>query len=231
MSSPLLLIHSPVLHPGVWEPVAAELQPDYEVLAPSLIAALDGPGPYWRRQAELAAAAARCLERPAILVGHSGSGPLLALIGQELAGPVGAYVFVDAGLPSGGSWFSDAPATLADHLRELIHEGWLPPWSDWWEDSDLVAELPDERQREDLRANLRPIPLAMFEEDQPVVPEWPDAPCGYLRLSTGYDQEAAQAAAFGWPVEVMESTHLGILTEPAAVAERIRALLSKLELD
>jgi hypothetical protein len=225
-----MLIHSPVLHPGVWDLVAAELRPDHEVLLPSLTMALAGPSPYWRQQAALAAETALGADGPSILVGHSGSGPLLALIGRQLTQPVTGYLFVDAGLPTGGSWFAHAPAELVDHLRALARDEWLPRWTDWWEASDLAAELPDERQREDLAASLAPLPLAMFEETLPAVEGWPDAPCGYLRLSSGYDQEAAEAASLGWPVEVMQSTHLGILTEPTAVTDRIRALLSKLEL-
>ena len=200
------------------------------MLLPSLTAALAGPGPYWRQQAALAAETAVGTNRSSILVGHSGGGPLLALIGRQLAHPVAGYLFVDAGLPTGGSWFAHAPAELADHLRAMVRDDWLPPWIEWWEASDLAAELPDERQREDLAANLPPPPLAMFEEALPAIEGWPHAPCGYLRLSGDYDQEAGEAASLGWPVEVMQSTHLGILTEPTAVADRIRALLSKLEL-
>ena len=125
---------------------------------------------------------------------------------------------------------ANAPAKLADHLRASARDGWLPKWSEWWSDSDLATELPDETQRAELAASLSPLPLAMFEEPLPEVEGWPDAPCGYLRLSSGYDQEAARATALGWPVEIMQSTHLGIITEPTAVSTRIRALLSKLDL-
>ena len=69
MPSALVLVHSPVLHPGVWDPVATELRPDHDVLVPSLTAALDGPAPYWRQQAALAAQAARDTARPPLLVG------------------------------------------------------------------------------------------------------------------------------------------------------------------
>lgn len=229
MIPPLVLIHSPLLFAGVWEPVAAQLRPERGVLVPSLAAALEGPGPYWQSQAALIAAQAAELKGPLVLVGHSGAGPLLALFGRVLTNPIAAYVFVDGGLPAGGSWLSTAPAELAEQLTSQATDGWLPPWSDWWDESDLAAELPDDDQRNELRAGLRPIPLAMFEEDRPPVPDWPDAPCGFLRLSSGYDLEAGQAAAVGWPVESMDSGHLAILTSPVEVADRIRALLSKLE--
>ncbi len=231
MAPPLVLVHSPLLSAGAWDPVAAELRPEQFVIVPSLSPALEGPAPYWQRQAALIAAATRELSEPTVLVGHSGAGPLLALFGQVLPSPIAAYIFVDAGLPDAGSWLSNAPPELAEQLRTLARDGWLPKWSDWWEKADLAIELPDEPQRMDLAANLRPTPVAMFEEDRPAVAGWPDAPCGYLRLSSGYDLEAGRAAAAGWPVETMDAGHLAILASPTAVADRIRALLSKLELD
>ena len=40
-----------------------------------------------------------------------------------------------------------------------------------------------------------------FPEPLPVAPDWPDAPCGFVRLSAGYDQPArGRAASRGWPV-------------------------------
>ncbi len=230
MIPPLVLIHSPLLFAGVWEPVAAQLRPEHHVLVPSLSAALEGPPPYWQRQATLIAAETAELNGPLALIAHSGAGPLLALFGRVLTNPIAAYVFVDAGLPGEGSWSSNAPSELAEQLTAQTTDGWLPKWSDWWNESDLAAELPDDDQRNELRAGLQPVPLAMFEEDRPPVPDWPDAPCGFLRLSAGYDLEAGQAAAAGWPVETMDSGHLAILARPAEVADRIRALLSKLEL-
>ncbi|MGI8330002.1 hypothetical protein ACRYCC_08545 [Actinomadura scrupuli] len=38
----------------------------------------------------------------------------------------------------------------------------------------------------------------------PVPEDWPEAPCGYLQLSTAYDQEARQAGLRGWPVATAE---------------------------
>jgi hypothetical protein len=34
----------------------------------------------------------------------------------------------------------------------------------------------------------------------PVPEDWPDAPCGYLQLSSAWDQQARQAELRGWPV-------------------------------
>lgn len=230
MPRALVLVHSPVLHSGAWEPVATELRPDHNVIVPSLMAALDGPAPYWQKQAALVVQEVDGEAGRIVLIGHSGSGPLLGLIGARVTVPIDAYIFVDAGIPIEGSWFASAPAEMTDQLRARAVDGMLPKWSDWWNDSDLAAEIPDGKQRQDLVDHLGPLPLAMFEETRPEVDGWPDAPCGYLRLSDGYDREAAKAASLGWPVEIMQSTHLGIITEPAAVADGIRVLLSKLQM-
>jgi hypothetical protein len=40
--------------------------------------------------------------------------------------------------------------------------------------------------------------------EAPVPDDWPEAPCGYLQLSTAYDQEARQASLRGWPVAACE---------------------------
>jgi hypothetical protein len=36
-----------------------------------------------------------------------------------------------------------APPELADQLRAMATDGWLPPWSDWWGADDLTELLPD----------------------------------------------------------------------------------------
>jgi hypothetical protein len=45
-------------------------------------------------------------------------------------------------------------------------------------------------------------------QEVPVPEDWPDAPCGYLHLSTAYDQEARQARLRGWPVTSPEQADL-----------------------
>jgi hypothetical protein len=52
----------------------------------------------------------------------------------------------------------------------------------------------------------------------PVPEDWPEAPCGYLRLSTAYDLQARQAELRGWPVagpdpaELAQALHKLIVT-------------------
>jgi hypothetical protein len=224
----LLLVHSPLVGPASWDLIAPLLaEPGREVTIPDLTSTVAAGPPWCSRQAELIARAAG--GRPAVLVGHSGAGPLLAAAGAMIA-QVRGYLFVDAGLPiPGRTWMDTAPPELGAQLREMADpDGWLPPWSRWWGEEALAEILPDPGTRERFTAGCPALPLAMFTETHPPAPDWPaapGAPCAYLRLSEAYEDQAARAAGLGWPVTRLASHHLALLTEPAAVAEAISELL------
>jgi hypothetical protein len=55
------------------------------------------------------------------------------------------------------------------------------------------------------------INLAFFEEPLPQVESWPDAPCGYIRLSEGYDQTAQEARRRGWSYREFDAGHFHML--------------------
>ncbi len=228
----LVLIHSPAVGPDTWEGVAAEMRPRDRVVVPSLMKALHAGPPYWKHQAMLARGSLEAVAggTPVVLAGHSGAGALLPLIAAEIDQPVAGYVFVDAGLPEGDvAWLDTVPDARAAHLRSTVVDGWLPPWSDWWEDADLAEELPNPRQRTRFRAALERLPLAMFEEIRPSTANWPDAPCAYLQLSDGYSIEAAQAQKWGWRTTVLASTHMAPLTDPTTVARHLGDLVEHLD--
>jgi hypothetical protein len=84
--------------------------------------------------------------KPAILIGHSGAGPLLAAAGA-LLGQVRGYIFADAGLPAPGrSWMETVPPALAAQVREMADAlGWLPPWPQWWGEEVLAGLIPDRK--------------------------------------------------------------------------------------
>jgi hypothetical protein len=69
-----LLVHSPLIGSGAWEPIAKELAGDgYAVAVPDLTGTLVAGPPYHLRQARVIADSAG--GRPAVLiVGHSGAG-------------------------------------------------------------------------------------------------------------------------------------------------------------
>ncbi len=228
MAARLLLVHSPLVGPQTWHLVAADLAGGgAEVGVPDLTGTIATGPPYCVRQAEVIARSA--CGRPAILIGHSGAGPLLAAAGAIVDRVLG-YVFVDAGLPiPGQSWMETVPPELAAQVREMTDDqGWLPPWPQWWGEEVMAELMGNPQAREEFAAGCPRLPLAWFEEGHPLVPRWPDAPAAYLQLSEAYQGEAAAAAELGWPVAKRTSHHLAPLTDPAMVAESLRELIGHL---
>jgi Alpha/beta hydrolase family len=229
MPDRLVLVHSPLVGPGTWELAAADLTGrGYDVSVPDLTGTVAAGPPYCSRQAEVIAASAS--GPPAVLVGHSGAGPLLAAAGG-LAGRAGGYVFVDAGLPTPGqAWMDTVPPELAAQLRDMADaQGWLPPWPQWWGEEALAELIPDPAARRAFAADCPRLPLAMFTEAHPPAPQWPGAPAAYLLLSEAYQDQAAAAREAGWPVSELASHHLAPLTDPGLVAEALHDLLGQLE--
>lgn len=228
MAARLLLVHSPLVGCTSWDLVAADLAGrGYGVSVPDLTGTVATGAPYCVRQAEAIARSAS--GQPAILVGHSGAGPLLALAGA-VAGQAKGYIFVDAGLPMPGqTWMQTVPPELAARVREMADaRGWLPAWPQWWGDEALAELIPDPAARQDFAAGCPRLPLAMFEEVHPPAPRWPDAPAAYLLLSEAYRDQAARARELGWPVAEQKSHHLALLTEPARIAGALRDLIDRL---
>ena len=228
MATRLLLVHSPLVGCATWDLVAADLTGHgYEVSVPDLTGTVAAGPPYGIRQADAIAGSGS--GGPAVLIGHSGAGPLLAAAGR-IIDQVRGYVFVDAGLPTPGqTWMETMPPDLAAQLREMADaQGWLPPWPQSWGDAALADLLPDQEVRRQFAAGCPPLPLAMFEEVQPPAPHWPDAPGAYLLLSEAYRDQAATARELGWPVAEQMSHHLAPVTDSALVAESLRKLLSQL---
>jgi hypothetical protein len=125
--SRLLLVHSPLVGPASWDLIAPALaEPGREVTIPDLSSTIAAGPPWCSRQAELIARAAAA--RPAVLVGHSRAGPILAAAGALIT-QIRGYVFVDARLPFPGQTWMDTRAARAGHpAREMADpDGWLPP--------------------------------------------------------------------------------------------------------
>lgn len=229
-----VLIHSPLVGPLTWEPVAAVLRRRGELaLVPDISPALPQDPPYHARIADLVRQSLDFLpaNQPLILAGHSGAGPLLPAIRRRLVQPVAGYLFVDAGLPRGDtSFFDRVPPELAGHLQQMAHEpGWLPPWADWFGGESAIHDiLPDDTRRREFMNNLSPIPLALLEERIPVFDGWPDAPCGYLQFSEAYEQEAADAKQLGWPLRDIQAGHLHMLVNEEKVAASLLEIASAL---
>jgi hypothetical protein len=222
----IVLVHSPLVGASSWSKLAPLLENrGHEVLIPDLTASFEEGPPYGERQI---ATIAQCARRGSVLVAHSGAGTLLAGVG-ELVPKLGGYVFVDAGLPSPGlSWMDTSPAELTSALVNMAHDGWLPPWFEWFGEKAIVELLPEPAMREAFIENCHELPLAMFYEPRPTCPSWPNAPAAYLRLSAAYEREANQAKAMDWPTSVLESGHLAILSSAALVVGPLIELIEAL---
>ncbi len=232
-SYPAALIHSPLVGPVTWEPVAAELRRrGFQVIVPVFS---DHPGarlPYWKQHAQ---SAARAIQQeaggsPVILVGHSGAGPILPAIRQAIGSPVAAYLFVDAGLPKAGAtrlqlMEMESPEWAAEFRQFIEAGGRFPSWSE----KDLAEIVPDSRLRVALLAQLRPRGMDFFTEPIPVFSQWPDAACAYLHFSPPYDQAAAQAQQLGWSVQKLEAGHFHMLVDPSAVVDELLKLIEEIE--
>jgi hypothetical protein len=229
--SPLfVLVHSPLVGPTTWEPVAVALRGrGHAVAVPALWDNDTSEPPTWQQHA---AAVVRGLgavpaARPVVLVGHSGAGPLLPVIRAQLAQPVAAYLFVDASIPVDSASRLDLiaredPEWAAQFAQELGEGVLFPSWTD----ADLAEIVPDAGRRQALLDELHPRALAFFTESIPVPDDWPDAPCAYLQFSAAYGTPARQAQAVGWPFRRLDAGHFHMLVEPAAVAGALMELVA-----
>ena len=227
MNAMFVLIHSPLVGPGTWLPVAQWLEQQVvTVLVPRLTDDGDTTAPYWRQHAEAVAQRMLSLpaDRPLILVGHSGAGPLLPAIRERVPHPIAGYIFVDAGLPRDGmSRLAEIEESIPEDavvVREHLEAGDRFPL---WTDEELRDLVPDVQRRHDLLAELSPRPLAFFTEPIPVFAGWPDAPCAYIKLSDGYGRAAEAAQRAGWACSAIDAGHFHMLVDPVKIAALLLA--------
>jgi pimeloyl-ACP methyl ester carboxylesterase len=220
----LVLVHSPLVGPTSWLPVARELGRRGRVaVVPSLLGVAEAPEPQWRHVPDAVQTATSELRQCIVLVGHSGAGLLLPVIANVLAVEVAALVFVDSLLPPPAGQLPLGRPTFMDQLRAMATDGVLAPWSRWFGAAAMRDLVPDERLRADLEAEMPRLPLSYFEATVPVPDDWANRrPCAYLLLSTPYAQSAAEARVRGWPViEIHGVQHLAIATDASPVTQAL----------
>jgi hypothetical protein len=213
-----VLVHSPVTGPRTWRWVADELAArGHRVVVPAVPPAATALG--WPAFVGAVGALAAGLDRP-VLVGHSGAGPLLPRIAIRIRAQ--ALVFVDADIPPEAGETTLVPGDFLEFLQGLASGGVLPPWSEWFGPDSMRALIPDDAARALVSAELPAVPLSYFEARVPVPAGWTStARCGYVLLSKAYAEQAAKAAASGWPVVRLPGAHLDIVTRPVEIADAI----------
>jgi hypothetical protein len=219
-----VLIHSPLVGPTTWEPVADVLRRrGHEVVMPVL---RNRHAPYWEYHARVVRDSLEPFEPslPLVFAGHSAAGHFLPMAARACGRPAAAYLFVDSGLPRDGMHLRDGRDP--DSLKTI--DGCLAPWGRGWPAETWETLIPDRQLRERFCAELEPVPLALFEEPLPVFAGWPDASCGYLLFSRFYGATAAEAADRGWPVRELPGEHLHMLAQPKAVADALLGLTAEL---
>jgi hypothetical protein len=130
-------------------------------------------------------------------------------------------------LPRPGRTFAEVNPPLMDFVAARSADGlWTTPWPRWWDAAELVEAVPDADLLAAFVAECLPLPVAMFREPAPVVAGFPDAPCGYLRLSASYDLDGPRR--LGWQVAELPGDHLEMMRDPAGVTRALLALAGEI---
>ncbi|MBB5894156.1 alpha/beta fold hydrolase [Kutzneria kofuensis] len=222
----VVLVHSPYLGPASLRPLADTLAAGgVESCLVDLRVTVSAAPVHQRLIGAFADAMDEVeLTEPAVLVGHSGAGPLLPAFAAELDEMVAGLVYVDAELPTPGQSFRQLQPARFAALRASAREGQLPRWSDWFTPNPF-AEL-DEALRAEMTEEEPEVAVEFLKEQRPSA-EW-DGPSGYLLLTETYAEHAAAARESGWPVRELASNHLAPATDPAPVAAALTELLEML---
>jgi hypothetical protein len=227
VSPTLALLHSPLLGPALWGPVAELLQTrGFDVLA------VPRPAVAPRTPAEVLDWLLRCLppQHSYLLIPHSNAGLYVPLLAQER--DVEGFVFADAILPPPAGLVPVAPPSLLEHLGALADpQGVLPPWTRWWDDADLAPLFPGPAVRAGVEREQHRLPLSYFQQSVAVPAGWSQRPGAYLGFGDTYREEREDAATRGWPVSRLDGEHLHPLVAPSAVADEIQALIHRLRPD
>lgn len=223
-----VLLHSLLLGPRTWTPVAARLAAlGAQTVVPSLIDVVnvDDP-PFWPRVSATINESLSHLPQgqPIVLVAHSNAGLLVPAIVQAVRRPVVGCLFVDARLPPrDGSTPAASPERLA-YLRTKVTRGRLPQWTTWWDEEEVATLFPDPQTRRAVSAEQPRLPISYYEQQIPVPAGWDHRPCGYLLFAPPYDRMAQESRERGWDVAEVPGGHLHQLVDPDAVTARIAAM-------
>lgn len=218
----IVLVPSPLLGPASWEPTARVLeQAGRRVRVASLQGVARSEPPYW--PAGVDEIVRTVAGEPVVLVPHSNSGLYMPAVVDALGEQARGVVFVDSALPGAG-YFAQR-----DFLNDLVDaDGFLPPWTTWWDESDVAELFPDAEVRARVEAEQPRMPLGYYDHLPPAPEGWDRLPCAYLWFAVPYDAAADRAAARGWPTLHVPGQHLHMLVDPEAVASALLELADNL---
>lgn len=219
----VVLLPSPLVGPAVWEPVAQELRRTGWSVTTCVVPACP------RTPAEVMRTFVGSLpdDRELAMVPHSNAG--LYIPGLIRERKVVATVFADAALPPTHSPISMAAAEMYDFLEARADEhGVLPPWTRWWNDTELAGLFPSRAVRDLVEAGQPQVPLAYFKGSLPASPGWDNTPSAYLAFGNTYTDERLRAERHNWPVRTLPGRHLHMLIKPAQVAAVVTEMLGLL---
>ncbi|GIF68417.1 hypothetical protein Ais01nite_64520 [Asanoa ishikariensis] len=223
-----VLLHSPLVGPSTWAPVARRLP---GAVVPSFLGLADAEPPSWPFVAETVAAAVAHLPpgTGVVLVAHSNAGRFMPVVVDAVGRTVEACLFVDASLPARSGTTDAVALALLDVVRGKAENDRLPPWPQWWDEADIAPMFPDAETMRAVGAEAPRLPLSFFAQRIPVPAGWNDGiPCGYLGFAPpgqdGDDEKAREARARGWRVAHLPGLHLHQLVDPDAVAAAIEDL-------
>lgn len=231
MDPAFVLVHSLLLGPSTWAPVAARLASSgFTTVVPSLVDVTDADDPpFWPHVVNRVADAASQLPHglPIFVVAHSNAGLYVPAIVHASRRPVAGCLFIEASLPSRDESTATASLERLNHLRTRATGDRLPQWTDWWDEQDVAMLFPDQQTRSTVTSEQPRLPLSYYEQQIPVPEGWDDRPCGYLLFGPAYDHMAREARARGWAVDQVPGHHLHHIVDPDAVTARITAMTRK----
>lgn len=219
------LIYSPLVGPSTWQLVADYLsRQNHRAILPTLTDSKTDKRPFWEQHAESAANEINTMEsnNGCILVGHSGAGPILPLVGKRLIIAPAGYIFVDAGIHTGRCSRLDmmkceSSEWASEFEKYLRTGGQFPNWSE----SDLLEIIPDDKSRLQVLKEINARDLSFFVEEIPCIDDWSSIPCGYIQFTNSYDVPARYAIQLGWPFNRLEAEHFHMLVEPDKVGNAL----------
>ena len=224
-----VLIHSLALGPSTWQPVGALLrQRGHVVDVPNLIElAVLEPASAPRIARQVTEDVHAVPGEAIAIVTHSNAGLFAPAIGRALSNARISYVFVDASVPPSSGSAAIGAAEFLSELRAKAENGRLPPWTEWWEESDVAPMFPPDPELRDAITREQPrLPLSRYEQTVDVPAGWDQSPCGYIYFGPPYDRPADELRQRGWPIRHVPGLHLHIVVDPAAVTDALEEVVT-----